>query len=143
MRTPHLALLPLALAAAFASAQTAPPSAFVAPGSIQPATHFDPEHPCALPTICDTFGAPSNHPALSFSLKPSHNSAFVIAPGTLTGSLASTGIPPICYKLRAYEYTVVNPNTGRIRWTGTTTCQAASSFRMKDATLHTQPSLTR
>jgi hypothetical protein len=57
MRTPHLALLPLALVAAFASAQTAPASAFVVPGSIQPATHFDPEHPCALPTICDTFGS--------------------------------------------------------------------------------------
>jgi hypothetical protein len=143
MRTPRLALLPLALVAAFASAQTAPAPTFVATGPIQPATHFDPQHPCALPTICDTFGAPSTHPALSFSLKPAQNSAFVIAPGILAGSLASAGIPPTCYKLRAYQYTVVNPNTGRLRWTGATTCQAASSFRMKDATLRTQPSLTR
>jgi hypothetical protein len=48
-------------------------------------------------------------------------------------------LPNTCYTARAYGYSLTDPNTGQIRRTRATTCQAATSFHMKNATLTSQP----
>jgi hypothetical protein len=131
MKIPHLLALPLVLSAAFAAAQSTPISPLASPASSQPATHFDPKHPCASAVvICETFGAPSTQPQLPFKIKPSWASEVKPIP-----TLVVLNVHPIstCYKVRAYEYTLVKPNTDQIRWTGTTDCQPSTSFHMKSA----------
>ncbi len=130
---PYLAVLPLILSAAFAAAQSASaPQTRTEPA--QPAPHFDPRHPCALPTVCTTFGEPLHQKSLPFTLKPALQESVPAASITLLAPGSSLA-PKTCYTVRAYEYSTTDPATGQVRRTGMTTCQPAADFRMKSAAM--------
>ena len=132
MQIPRLAALPLLLFAAFAAAQTTP---VTPPANSQPTVPFNPEHPCASAwVICDTFGARSKEQA-PFTLKPVKAAPLSVKIFVLPSNLTTIPAPKTCYTVRAYEYSTTNPDSGRVRRTGVTTCQPSTNFHMKSATL--------
>jgi hypothetical protein len=78
------------------------------------------------------FGAPADQSVSPSTINPFESASLDFRQFRQTLNLSASR--RTCYKLRAYEYTVNNPHTGQIRWTGMTTCQPATNFRMKSAT---------
>jgi hypothetical protein len=133
MNLPNLAVFPLVLlVAGVAAAQSSPASPVSPVTSTVRLPHLDSESPCSWPgVICDTFGAPAHQPVSPSAIKPFQGAPLDFRPFRQTFNLGASS--PTCYKLRAYEYTVTNPHTGQIRWTGMATCQPATNFRMRSA----------
>jgi hypothetical protein len=139
MKIPHLAVPALIFLGAAVSAAQSYSASPVSPATNLPRLlHLDTKNPSSWPgLICDTFGAPVQQEASAYNKKPSEEAPLDLR--QFRHILKLNVIPPTCYKLRAYAYTVPNWNNGQIRWTGMTTCQPATSFRMKSAILTPTP----